>query len=72
MDMSKIVPQEKKTVPKYYQTPDVFCYGKNDFSNNESGSKKMSNIFSLEERTSAELRKKQREAEETGSKYFTF
>lgn len=61
--MSNIKPKQNAPVSKYYQTPDVFRYGQNDFSN---GSKKMSTIFSLQERTSAELRKKQREAEETG------
>jgi len=69
VDLSSMKPKPKVApVKKFYNTPDHFQYGEKDFSYNHqtTGSNKMSNIFSLQERTSAEMRKKQREAEETG------
>ena len=72
IDLNNMKPKPKAPqVKKYYQTPDHFVYGQRDFlykQQNSPASKKLSNIFSMEERTSAEMKKKQREVEETGMK----
>ena len=73
IDLNSIKPKPKPTsiapVKKYYQTPDHFLYGQRDFVYDNNKSKKFSNIFSLEERTSAEMRKKERESRDTGMWY---
>lgn len=46
----------------------TFIYGKNDHTN-EQPRQRNSNIFSLGEKTSAELRKKMREVKERGKLY---
>lgn len=64
LNFSEIKP--KQAIRKYYENPnDHFLYGKNDHSSYITDPK-LSNIFSLEERTSAEMRKKQKEAREAG------
>lgn len=76
IDLNNIKPKPKAAqVKKYYQTPDSFVYGQRDFlynQQNQPASKKLSNIFSMEERTSAEMRKKQREVENTEKEYHRY
>jgi len=76
IDLNSIKPKPKPTsiapVKKYYQTPDHFLYGQRDFVYDNNKSKKLSNIFSLEERTSAEMRKKEREARDTENDYLRY